>query len=100
MPLINIEYSADGEFTYNKPSCSTRRGETIEWFCHGEGYYAIHLGWDSPFDEITYQEKLGRRISIRIPDDARRARYKYTVVVVDTERKKIFVDDPEFIVRG
>jgi hypothetical protein len=100
MPLINISYTADGDFDYDKPSCSTRRGQTIEWFCQGEGYYAIHFGWESPFEYITYQAPLGKRISLRIPDEARRARYKYTVVVVDTDRRQIFVDDPEFIIKG
>jgi hypothetical protein len=104
MPLINIEYSADGEFTYDKPSCGTRRDETIEWFCQGTGYYAIHIGWESPFDETTLettlQAPLGKRISRRIPSHARRGRYKYTVVVVDTDLKRIFVDDPEFIIKG
>ncbi len=100
MPLVNIQYTLDGEFAYDKPSCGARRRETVEWYCGGNGYYAIHLGWDSPLEEITYQKPLGTRITAPVPEGARRGRYKYTVVIVDTDLKKIFVDDPELIIKG
>jgi hypothetical protein len=100
MPLINIEYKGDGDYECDRANCRVRKNETIEWMCQGgEGFYAIHLGWDWPFEELTLSAPLGKRISLRIPKEARRGRYKYTVVVFDAENNEFFVDDPEFIIK-
>jgi hypothetical protein len=100
MPRITIDCSPDGDFEYDRYECHVKKNETMEWLCTGKGFYAIHLGWESPFDDICYQAPLGERISIRIPENARRGRYKYSVVVFDAFQERIFMDDPHFIIRG
>ena len=100
MPRITIDCSPDGDFEYDKYECRVRPNETMEWLCNGEGFYAIYLGWESPFEEMSFQKPLGERISIRIPEKPRWGRYKYSVVVFDAIQERIFVDDPHFIIRG
>jgi hypothetical protein len=101
MPRINIDCSPDGDFDYGSNEvCVARLGETIEWVCEGEGLYCLNFGWDTPFDRVSYEEERGKRISIRIPEDARLGRYKYTIAVSDDAQRRIFSDDPWIIIKG
>lgn len=100
MPRINIDCSPDGDFSYDKPECFASPGETIEWVCEGKGLYCLNFGWDSPFEKVNYEAPRGDRISIRVPDDARRGRYKYVVSVSDDIQRRIFSDDPWIIIKG
>ena len=99
MPSIKIEVTADGDFKYDKRVCFVRRGETIEWICDGEGFFAVHIGWNSPLEKGRYRNGQGKRISAHVPKDAPKGRYEYFVAVFDPRSEQVWTDDPEFIIK-
>lgn len=99
MPLIRVNYIGDNDFECDKAYCRARAGETIEWECQGNGYYAIDFGWGWQLGPKTVTERLGTRISINIPKDFPPGMYKYTLVVFDADKGEFFVDDPNFIIK-
>jgi plastocyanin len=88
----------DGNISYDKLCVFVEPEDTIEWACENDNYhFAVHIGWDSPLRKGRYRATKGKRISDRVPEDARPGRYKYFVAVFDGEN--IWTDDPEFIVK-
>jgi plastocyanin len=99
MPLIRINYIGDNDFETDRAYCRVKAGETIEWECTGNGFYAIDFGWSWQLGPKTLTTQLGSRISVNIPKGFPPGIYKYTLVIFDTAKGEIFVDDPNFIVR-
>lgn len=80
------------------PDCVyAQRGQTIEWKCQGDFPFAIHLGYDSPFERVHHQASREEPIRLNIASDTRRGRYKYVVAVFDGSN--VWIEDPWMIVR-
>jgi hypothetical protein len=80
------------------PACAyLRRGQTIEWICQGNFPFAIHMGYDTPFEKEHYQAPPRQSIRLSIAPSHRYGRYKYTVAVFDGEN--VWIEDPELIIR-
>ncbi|MEI6613882.1 MAG: hypothetical protein WCL37_03215 [Chrysiogenales bacterium] len=80
------------------PDCVyMRRGQNIEWKCEGDFPFAVHLGYDSPFEREQYHAPRQQRIRLDLANDARYGRYKYVVAIFDGE--KVWIEDPQIIIR-
>ena len=80
------------------PDCIiVHHGQAIEWKCEGDLAFAIHLGYDTPFDKVHHQAPQGQHIRLDIPTGKGRGRYKYVVAV--TKDGNVWIEDPIFIVR-
>lgn len=79
------------------PDCAyVRRGQNIEWKCERDFAFAIHLGYDSPFERAQYQVPRQERIRLNIPKEIPHGRYKYVVALYDGE--KVWIEDPQLII--
>jgi plastocyanin len=89
----------NGDFTYNPQGLMVYRNDTVEWICDEGHAFAVHLGWNSPFEKCRYRAKKGQSVGPeKIRDDAPWDRYEYFVSVLETD-EKIQTDDPELIVK-
>ncbi len=80
------------------PDCVyARHGQAIEWKCEGDLAFAIHLGYDSPFERVHHQAPRQQPIRLDITNAIHRGRYKYVVAVFDGE--KVWIEDPQIIIR-
>ena len=70
------------------PDCVyARHGQAIEWKCEEDFPFAIHLGYDSPFEREYYQATRQQPIRLNIANDTHRGRYKYVVAVSATAKR-------------
>ena len=95
---IIITVDDDGNFTYDNPLIWVDKGDTIVWECTNHSPFAIHIGWNSPV-EGRYRSVDGTAIEAPVPKNARPGYYSYTVAVFDKKTRKIWTDDPPFIVK-
>jgi hypothetical protein len=80
------------------PDCVyARRGQTIEWKCQENFPFAIHLGYDSPFERVHHQAPQKQPIRLNIPSDIPRGRYKYVIAVFDGSN--VWIEDPYMIIQ-
>jgi plastocyanin len=80
------------------PDCIyVRRGQTIEWQCEKDFPFAIHLGYDSPFERAHHQAPRQELIRLNIPKETPRGRYKYVVALYDGSR--VWIEDPMMVIR-
>jgi hypothetical protein len=93
-----IKVDDDGNFTYDNPLIWVYPGNTIIWQCANNCPFAIHIGWNSPV-KGRYCSVDGTAIEAPVPVDARPGYYSYTVAVFDEKTRKIWTDDPPFIVK-
>jgi len=96
---IIITVDNDGNFTYDNPLIWVDPGDTIVWECENKWPFAIHVGWNSPLEKGRYQSTDGTRIEATVPVGARPSYYYFTVAVFDEKTRKIWTDDPPFIVK-
>lgn len=74
-----------------------RRGESIEWDCAKNFPFAIHLGYDSPFAKVHHQALRQQRIRLNIAKNTPCGSYKYIIAVFNGS--KVWIEDPELIIR-
>ncbi|MBU4404275.1 MAG: hypothetical protein L6428_03320 [Candidatus Aminicenantes bacterium] len=80
------------------PNCAyVRRGQTIEWNSTKNFPFTIHLGYNSPFTREQLQAPKQKPILFNIPKNTPHGRYKYVIALFDGS--KVWIEDPEFIVR-
>lgn len=96
---ITITVDDDGNFSYDKPLIWVYQGDTIVWEIKPENPFAIHAGWDSPLDKGRYRSEDGTRIEAKVKEDALTGYYRYAVAVFEEKTRKIWTDDPPFIVK-
>lgn len=62
----------NGDISYDKHCVFVEPEDTIEWVCADANcHFAVHIGWDSPLGKGRYRAARGKRISDRIPQNAR-----------------------------
>lgn len=87
----------DGIVQCNPASAYVHKGQTLTWICK-EGFpFAIHLGYDSPFDEVHLQAHGKDGINLFTNNGTPCGRYKYVVAISDG--RNVWIEDPEFIIR-
>ncbi len=72
-------------------------GQAIEWIGYKDFPFTIHLGYDSPFAIVHHQMSRQKRIRLVIAKNIPLGWYKYTIALFDGS--KVWIEDPEFIVR-
>jgi hypothetical protein len=73
------------------------RGQAIEWKCEKDFPFAVHLGYDSPFNRVHHQALRQQPIRLDIGKDTPRGKYKYVVAVFDGNN--VWIEDPHIIIR-
>jgi hypothetical protein len=75
-------------------------GDRITWVCQNPtDHFAIDCGYVSPFPTRHFRgHQAQERTGNSVPANALPGRYKYTVAVWDGQ--ELWMDDPEFIIRG
>jgi len=98
---IKITLDDDGNFTYDNPLIWVYPGDAIVWEFTNSCPFAIHIGWNSPV-KGRYRSVDGKPIPdppASVPKNARPGYYSFTVAVFDEKTRKIWTDDPPFIVK-
>ena len=95
---ITIYVDDKGDFKYDNPLIWAYPGDTIIWECTNHCPFAIHIGWNSPV-KGRYRSVDGTPKEAPVPENARPGYYSYTVAVFDEKTRKIWTDDPPFIVK-
>lgn len=102
-PKIIIFKVFNNEIVYTQNCCvKIYPGDSVIWKCSNKLKlpFAIHIGWDSPFEKESYQSIDGTPIQATVDIDlpfGRYGGYKYFVAVC--KDRKIITDDPELVVR-
>jgi len=95
--IVKVTFQS-GKFEYDYPEIRIVPGERLIWQnTHSTHHIAIHIGWDSPLLQTSYQAGPGESIEADVPFNAPQGDYKYLVAIFDGE--KIWMDDPRFIIR-
>jgi len=96
---ITIKLDDDGNFTYDNPLIWVHAEDTIVWELTNQYPFAIHAGWNSPLEKGRYRSEDGTRIEAKVAKGAQPSYYHYAVAVFDEKTRKIWIDDPPFIVK-
>lgn len=90
-----------GNIDYENGLIRAIPGDTIVWQCprckEGRKPFSVHIGWNSPFPECSYQSPDGSDIAVDVPAEAQFGHYRYVVAAL--VNGNIYTDDPELIVR-
>ncbi|UCG50725.1 MAG: hypothetical protein JSW58_11010 [Candidatus Latescibacterota bacterium] len=99
MPEVKIS-CVDGDFSYSDQACYIeRKHKTVQIRCE-QGYpFAVHIGWNTPFEKGRDRAKGGETIYLHLKKDALPGEYKYLVAVYDPKTEEIWTDDPYFIIK-
>jgi hypothetical protein len=95
---VEVTVALKDDIVQCTPDCAyVCRGQTIEWKCERDFPFAIHLGYDSPFERVHHHAPKQQRIRLDIAKNTPRGRYKYVVAVFDGSN--VWIEDPQMIVR-
>ncbi len=95
---VPVKISLKNGLVQCEPFCPhVHRGQAIEWTYFKKFPFAIHLGYDSPFEIVHYQMSGQNHIRLVIAKDIPLGWYKYSIALFDG--RKVWIEDPEFIVR-